>query len=64
MEKKEDKQKENRFTYSDDLGLKVLSEKDILDSIDKDKKFIEKGGTQEISKKEKPIEKGGYEQWL
>lgn len=63
-EKKEEKQKENRFTYSDDSGLKVLSEKDILDSIDKDKKFIEKGGTQEISKKEKPIEKGGYEQWL
>jgi hypothetical protein len=60
IKNKEEKQKENRFTYSDDSGLKVLSEKDILDSIDKDKKFIEKDGTQEISKKEKPNGKGGW----
>lgn len=33
MEKKEEKQKDNRFTYSSDEGLKVLSEQDILDEI-------------------------------
>ena len=44
MEKKEEKQKDNRFTYSSDEGLKVLSEKEILDSIGKesDKKEVKK----------------------
>jgi hypothetical protein len=49
MEKKEEKQKDNRFTYSSDEGLKVLSEKDILDSIGKesDKKEVNKSQTEE-----------------
>ena len=32
MEKK--KEKDNRFTYSSDKGLKVLTEQEILESID------------------------------
>lgn len=49
MEKKEEKQKDNRFTYSSDEGLKVLSEKDILDSIGKesDKKEVKKSESTE-----------------
>lgn len=50
MEKKEENQKDNRFTYSSDEGLKVLSEKDILDSIGKesDKKDIQKSEADNI----------------
>ena len=49
MEKKEEKQKDNRFTYSSDEGLKVLSEKEILDSIGKesDKKEVKKSESTE-----------------
>lgn len=50
MEKKEEKQKDNRFTYSSDEGLKVLSEKDILESI---------GSEKEIKKSEDNKLKGG-----
>lgn len=55
MEKKKEEPKENRFTYSDDTGLKVLSEKDIIEGIGKNKEDkIEK--SEEI--------KTGYEKWL
>jgi hypothetical protein len=49
---KKTKQKSNRFTYSDDTGLRVLSEKDIVESLSKEDKEEEK----EIKK--------SYEQWL
>ena len=48
MEKKEEKQKDNRFTYSDDSGLKVLTEQDILDSLDKKDESIQKSEQNEI----------------
>lgn len=51
MENKE--QKENRFTYSDDSGLKILSEKEILDSISEKKE----------KREDKQIKKS-YESWL
>jgi hypothetical protein len=34
LTKNKEEQKENRFTYSDNSGLKLLTEKEILDSID------------------------------
>ena len=50
MEKKEEKQKDNRFAYSSDEGLKVLSEKEILDSIGKesDKEVKKSESTEKI----------------
>jgi hypothetical protein len=38
MEKKKEEQEENRFTYSSNEGLKILSEQEILDSIGNKKK--------------------------
>ena len=55
MEKKkeEQEQEENRFTYSSNEGLKILSEQEILDSIGNKKE------------EEKPIEKSNiWEKWL
>jgi len=46
--------KPNRFTYSDDQGLKVLTEKDILASLDK--KDDDKTENKQIKK--------GFTQWL
>jgi hypothetical protein len=58
MEKKEEKQKDNRFTYSSDEGLKVMSEKDILDSIGKesDKKEVKKSESTEKIKMNDQVE--------
>lgn len=42
METKKEEQEESRFSYSDESGLKLLSEKDILDSIDKKEEVLEK----------------------
>ncbi len=53
MEKKKEEQEENRFTYSSNEGLKILSEQEILDSIGE--------------KKEENIEKSvnnDWERWL
>jgi hypothetical protein len=56
MEKKkeEEKERENKFNYSSKKGLKVLTEKDILESLDK------KG---EKETEDKQIKKG-YEYYL
>ena len=55
MENKKEENKNNRFTYSDDEGLKVLSEKEILDSIgnNKDNKLVEKSQQNEFGKSTK-----------
>lgn len=50
---KNKEQKENRFTYSDDSGLKILSEQEILDSI----------GDKKEKKEDRQIKKS-YESWL
>lgn len=49
MEKKEIKKEENRFTYSNNTGLKVLSEEELIESIKPEKK--------EDKSKEEKVEK-------
>lgn len=65
MEKKEIKKEENRFTYSDNTGLKVLSEEELIESIKPEKKEDKsKEGKVEKSEQDDLTNKGDYTRWL
>ena len=54
MEKKKEEQEENRFIYSSNEGLKILSEQEILDSI----------GEKKEDKSEEIEKSNNWERWL